>query len=399
LSKKNDDFFNEKKPWSVIKDLLLGCYLKPYFQKILWTRRPVFYVDAFAGKGIFDDGNPGSPVIALNIISEALEKTQAKNPSIKSCLIELIHAKSLEVNVKDYENVTVIEGKYEEKIQQQLQGKESQNVFLYIDPYGVKSLHFSIFEKLASNHLHSIEMLINFNSFGFIREACNSMDVKFDIVDLEELVEIENTVKESKKKSIEDLNEVAGGSYWQDIILDYKKNNIDGYKAEIQFSNRYIEKLRGQFDYVLNMPIRLKKGQRPKYRMIHATNHPHGCILMNDNMCKRWEALQVMQNQGQISMLIEDVENNSVNKEEVQREIMKIISSKSDFVDINIFHAKFISKYGVRFPTSDICKELESLCKAGVLEVERFPKLTKKGKPSKFWTTGTDQTVKVRCAK
>ena len=34
-----------------------------------------------------------------------------------------------------------------------------------------------------------------------------------------------------------------------------------------------------------------KKGQRPKYRLIHATNHRDGCLLMVDNICNRWQAL------------------------------------------------------------------------------------------------------------
>ena len=63
MSKDNRDFFKEKKDWSEIKDTLLGAYLKPYFQKVLMTKRPIFYVDCFSGKGRFDDGKPGSPVI------------------------------------------------------------------------------------------------------------------------------------------------------------------------------------------------------------------------------------------------------------------------------------------------------------------------------------------------
>ncbi|MFC2638325.1 MAG: hypothetical protein ACFN0X_05345 [Mitsuokella sp.] len=74
MAKKNDDFFVEKKPWSKVKDELLGCYLKPYVAKILHTRKPLAYVDCFAGKGKFDDGNPGSPLIALDVFSVAYKK-------------------------------------------------------------------------------------------------------------------------------------------------------------------------------------------------------------------------------------------------------------------------------------------------------------------------------------
>lgn len=119
---------------------------------------------------------------------------------------------------------------------------------------------------------------------------------------------------------------------------------------------------------------------------------------MNNNMHKRWEALQDLQNQGQISMLLfEDVENQSINKNEVQKEILEVMKSHRDYVDLNTFHAEFVSKYGVRFPTSNICTELENLYNANKLEVKRHPELTSKGKPSIFWATSKDKSVKLRC--
>jgi len=65
MPKDNKDFFKTKNRWSEIKDRLLGCYLTPYFQKALKTGQPIFYVDCFAGKGKFEDGKSGSPIIAL----------------------------------------------------------------------------------------------------------------------------------------------------------------------------------------------------------------------------------------------------------------------------------------------------------------------------------------------
>ncbi|RYD07212.1 hypothetical protein N752_01100 [Desulforamulus aquiferis] len=58
MSKKNDDFFYGKKPWSVIKDQLLAGYLKPYFSKILATQRPVFMLMDLQGKGCLMMGIP-----------------------------------------------------------------------------------------------------------------------------------------------------------------------------------------------------------------------------------------------------------------------------------------------------------------------------------------------------
>ena len=48
----------------------------------------MFYVDCFAGMGVFKDGQPGSPVIALDIRREALAKTLAPDARIDTCFID-----------------------------------------------------------------------------------------------------------------------------------------------------------------------------------------------------------------------------------------------------------------------------------------------------------------------
>jgi len=87
MAKDDKDFFKEKNIWSVIKDRLLEGYLIPYFQKVLTTRQPILYVDCFAGKGKFDDGNDGSPRIALKVREGCLDITKVNYGQIDICLI------------------------------------------------------------------------------------------------------------------------------------------------------------------------------------------------------------------------------------------------------------------------------------------------------------------------
>ncbi|MBQ5977339.1 MAG: three-Cys-motif partner protein TcmP [Oscillospiraceae bacterium] len=292
MAKKNDDFFVEKKAWSVVKDELLGCYFKPYVQKILYTRKPLVYVDCFAGKGKFEDGNPGSPLIALDIMDQcSAATTLQQRPNIEATFIDLNYADDLRNNLSAYPWVRIVSGKYEDNIKSILRGKENCNVFLYIDPYGIKALQCSFFDSFAKR-FNSIELLINMNSFGFIREACHALGTTFDDKAIfDDLVEYEPTKLDASEKSIRELNEIAGGDYWQPIIEAYKKGEIDGYDAEALFAEQYCMRLMDNYTYVLNMPLRIKKGQRPKYRLIHATNHRDGCLLMVDNICNRWQAL------------------------------------------------------------------------------------------------------------
>ena len=150
MSKDNRDFFKEKKDWSEIKDTLLGAYLKPYFQKVLMTKRPIFYVDCFSGKGRFDDGKPGSPIIALDIRKDCIAQTRSENAQIDMCFIDLNYASDLELNLSRYSSCywkpPINSAKYEEKIIEILKTKKNVNVFLYIDPYGIQALDSELFD-------------------------------------------------------------------------------------------------------------------------------------------------------------------------------------------------------------------------------------------------------------
>lgn len=293
MAKKNNDFFKEKKAWSVVKDELLECYLKPYLQKILYTRHTIVYVDCFAGKGAFEDGNPGSPLIALNTMRDCLNQTKMTTWSIQPYFIDLNYAEDLKKNLSEYPSANIISGKYEDEIKEILKSKRGSNVFLYVDPYGIKALDCTLFDSFANCGFNSIELLINMNSFGFIREGCRVLGALFkDEEIMDDLVEYESTRLASDKKSKEALDKIAGGEYWVDIIEDYQKGVISVYEAEARFADEYCARMRQSYNYVLNMPLRIKRGQVPKYRMIHATNHASGALIMVDNIFGRWELMQ-----------------------------------------------------------------------------------------------------------
>jgi len=403
MAKKNDDFFVEKKPWSKVKDELLGCYLKPYVAKILYTRKPLAYVDCFAGKGKFDDGNPGSPLIALDIFHQALATTKLDgNARIGATFIDLNYVSDLESNLSAYKGIKIVPGAYEDTIDELLKSRTGCNVFLYIDPYGIKALDCSKFDSFANGQFNTIELLINMNSFGFIREGCRVMGKQFKIDDdsfFDDLVEYDPTTLDASDKSIEALNQIAGGDYWKPIIEQYISGRIDGYKAEEYFSEQYCQRLSQTFTYVLNMPIRIKQGQHTKYRMIHATNHPVGCVLMADNICNRWELMKQIQTGGQISLFQTAVDNQIISEGEIQSDVIEHFSQCSNWTSLNKALAVFFVKYGAICKSGEIAKVLKKLEKYKRIEVIRNPSLTEKGKPSTFMTEGHGKTVSVKWVK
>lgn len=402
MAKKNDDFFVEKKSWSEVKDQLLGCYLKPYIAKILHTHKPLVYVDCFAGKGKFDDGKQGSPLIALEIMQQGLNTTTLNDrPQIEPTFIDLNYTDDLKINLKDYPKVKIVSGAYEDTIDELLKNKGGCNVFLYIDPYGIKALNCSKFDGFADSKFNSIELLINMNSFGFIREGCRVMGKQFKMDNkfFDDLVEYDPTKLDVSDKSVEALNQIAGGDYWKPIIEQLTSGKIDSYKAEEYFSEQYCQRLSRSYAYVLNMPIRIKKGQHTKYRMVHATNHPDGCVLMADNICNRWELMKELQTGGQLSFFQETVDNQIIDEAEIQNDVIDHFSQCDVWTPLNEALAVFFVKYGAICKSGDIATVLKKLEKDKRLDVVRNPGMTKTGKPSTFMTEGYGQTVSVKWVK
>ena len=397
MAKKNDDFFVEKKIWSTVKDSLLGCYLSPYLAKVLFTQKPIVYIDCFAGKGKFEDGNPGSPIIALDIIKKSLLSTKANNYNIESNFIDLNYADDLRKNLLGYTNVNIISGKFEDNILQLLKNKRGCNVFLYIDPYGIKALQSEFFDEFANGQFNTIELLINLNSFGFIREACRAMGTSFNNNEIfEDLIEYDSSQMDASDDSIKDLNDIAGGDYWQKIITDYKNGIIDGYTAEDTFTKMYCQRMMKKYTYVLNLPLRLKEGQRPKYRLIHATNHKDGCLLMVDNMHSRWEALQEIQTGGQLSFFETNVNEEIMTDDDLFDKVVEHFSVYKYNTSLYGSLADFFVKYGVISSTGEVKKILRELEKTHQVIITRTPSFTKNNTPTKFMEENKVQKVFIR---
>ena len=83
-------------------------------------------------------------------------------------------------------------------------------------------------------------------------------------------------------------------------------------KAEELFINEYAKQIKNLFTYVVNIPIRLKIGTIPKYRLIFGSNHPDGMILMADNMSRSWKELKKDKSGGQNALFEYDFPDPSI---------------------------------------------------------------------------------------
>jgi len=144
------------------------------------------------------------------------------------------------------------------------------------------------------------------------------------------------------------------------------------------------------------MPIRLQQGQHTKYRMIHATKHKDGCLLMVDNICNRWELLRDMQNSEQFTFFKENINNEILNSRELENKIISHISKYNDFISLDEAVANFFVDNGVICSRKNVTNILSKLEKSERIKILRTPNTTKNGKTSTFMQENKDKKASIK---
>ncbi len=370
------NFFKNKKDWSLLKDTILDNYLTPYIAKILYTKRPTIIIDCFAGKGKFDDGSLGSPCIIGNHIQIVIENPSYSFKNIKAVFIEKKYYRELLNNIDSYKNCEVIKGTFEENIKSIDQFDKSHNIFVYVDPYGIKSLDFNLFQQIKNKNFNSLELLMNLNSFGFLREGCRLLKYEYDIctTDKEEM-----DYETDDSNTIENMNKIAYGEYWQNILNDFNTAKIDMRTAEELFCREYTSQMKGLFKHIVNIPIKTKTNNIPKYRLIFGTNHKDGLILMSDEMNKAWNKFLEIERKGQGELFEYDypeflIRNTHINDDDLIKTILNQFVNKKN-IEYKELIVSLINKFGISFPQkkyNEILKKMEN----SLLEIVRIDKKT-----------------------
>lgn len=275
MSKSTEDFFDRKKPWSWIKDNILASYLPAYFAKISMKKRPVLFIDAFAGAGKFDDGSPGSPLITIGAARKHLKVPFTavfvnKDRADHDRLERIVKA------MPNSEDLIPIQGDSRDLLQAiSPHLLQNTSVFLYMDPFGLKFEFESLYPFLERNRDYSTEILVNLNMGGLHRGAGRnkSKSAPDDPVLL---------------KNQQRLTATLGGDYWRDAIYS---EGSDAKERERRVVDGFMERLSstGYLTYTGACPVLEHRTSQTKYYMVFASRHPDALILMNHHMLDSFE--------------------------------------------------------------------------------------------------------------
>ncbi len=350
-----DIFFKAKKPWSKVKDKIVGDYIRCYLKTVQYLERPILIVDGFSGPGRFGDDTLGSPLI----ICDAISATDKGKVGI-GCLFADTHAghrAALENALSDYIKRGITKKPYDdcaEALTRALELGTKATLFFYLDPYGIKDLEFEMVKQIYERDpRRSTEVLINFNFRTFMRMSGNwgygdSAD------------EISRKVKTAK---VDTVNRVMDGDYWQGIVTD---PSLDKIAREDAVLNAYMNRVRRFFPFVNAIPVcerneneyAVPADELARYHLIFGTRSRRAVVYMNDVALN---ALAPYLNQFKDGLLFDMTpeRRQPTPKEQVKQEIVQAASGKP-LLRPDIYET-VIPKFFMQYSVKDYRKMIDEL--------------------------------------
>ncbi|MGJ3239646.1 MAG: three-Cys-motif partner protein TcmP [Anaerolineae bacterium] len=343
------DFFSGKRPWSKIKDAILGSYMSPYFAKMSRTHYPFLIIDAFAGPGRFDDGSPGSPLI----ICQAAERyAKGRYEAIFINLNKDHHNQLSSILEKaNYSGAEAVHGDSRDVLRQvHSRLEEPLTIFLYMDPFGLKEASFDLIRPfIERNTQYSTEILINLQAPILHRLAAR--DAFLETPD-------NNTVRSFH----ETLSRVLGGDYWKKYMF---AEGLSAKEREERVVEEYCSLLSSTnyLSYTGACPVQESRTSRAKYYTIFASRHLDAMKLFNDEMLRAFE--QHMHQQEFENTLFADVNWQTWrNPEEIKKIVLDYVQKNPGKTRSRLWDL-IVQAYFMRFSSSEYKKALNEMVKEG----------------------------------
>lgn len=257
---------------------------------------PILYIDGFAGPGIYERGEDGSPIVAKKAASKAIAiaKDDWRAGDVHIAAIEMNKAfvQSLSDRVALTErhprvHVSVKEGTFEEQLnviraEYPFAFRNGNPLFAFIDPFGPTHVPFSAVKDIMSSS--TSEILINLGAFGIDRIKSHPVP-----------------------GNIAALDQIFGDHEWSNQ-LD-KGNN---YKQSCRNILRaYRDRLHKIQRVAYTFPFEMRDWQdKHSYYLLFATGHPTGMVKMKQAMRKVGQAESFEFSDawtGQLSMFRDDI--------------------------------------------------------------------------------------------
>lgn len=250
-------------PHTLAKHEILKRYLKAWFPIMSKHNPRLVYIDAFAGPGKYENGEDGSPLIAIYVAKEHCLQL-AKELIFMFIEKDINRLQHLENTIDNSElpsnfKINLYQNNADKIISDILDDLEKQNfnlapTFLFIDPFGYSEIPLETVARFMRNK--KCEVLINF-MYSSIKRWIH--------------------VKDSRTKYFDCL---FGTDKWREVRAIAKPK-----EKEIFLINLYKQQLehRCNIEFVRYFKM-INKANQTQYALFYGTNHIKGLEVMKDAM-------------------------------------------------------------------------------------------------------------------
>lgn len=280
----HDEFFTEQQPLAVFKHTLLRQYLTVWASKLGSLSPDLVFIDGYAGTGSYEDGTPGSPLLALDIAREVAEQSNPKNLQCHFVEQRPDHARKLRENVAQHSEsnrARVHEGSIEDHLDGILATVGQRPTLVFLDPFGASFDADLLRESLLAERRQKVEVLLN--------------------VSLTTVWRIGGLLAANKLESraLNRLDSALGGQWWRQEFIDAyaeltnKKSGLAASKASAKVANKFAERLSSSREglHVLSVPLRKSLTAGPIFSLLLFYDHPDARMVFIDaaaNAHKNW---------------------------------------------------------------------------------------------------------------
>jgi three-Cys-motif partner protein len=271
MAKHDEDFWQAAEDWSRRKHLILDYYLTPAAAKLRRASpdRRVMVLDGFAGRGEYEDGTPGSPVLIGQLADRASSWSDPVDLRVFNIEPDVTTFRELERCTASWTAKGVIRnlaGTFQDQLPVVLAEARQSPLFVLLDPFRPTHLHFDHFVPLLRRG-STTELCFVFHTPGVIRM-------------LEALRPYARTAEANRHALRIRLSEVFGSDRWEGLLSG---GSLDAAAVVACFKDELLRVgARNHTTYVGSHAIWERYQVGLKYHLVFLTRNPHGVRLMND---------------------------------------------------------------------------------------------------------------------
>lgn len=244
-----------------VKHEILEKYLVPWVRILSSSNPRVHYFDGFAGRGTYEGGEPGSPLLAMKVadrnsqlFEEFLCTFVELNENNFTDLEEVVEKER--ERCTDKISISTRNAAFEDVIDEmvsELDGGPIIPSFFFVDPFGYNAMPFETVADIFK-----------------LRDAGVEVFLTFMVRDIRRFLGDEGHA--------DSITRILGTDEWRDIPDD-----VDKGEEILKIYRRQLREEAG-VDYVWPFEMKMADRSETVYYLIHATNHFRGFKIMKDVM-------------------------------------------------------------------------------------------------------------------